>query len=180
MATIATNVIMNGFRGKLGNELVFRTMRGRTFISPTARKPDKRKESAAQRTTRITFKQAAEWAQSILLNPEKKVYYQHRAKALKLPNAYTAAITDYMRKPKVVKTQNKDTITYRVTKPGFSLPNVKAEPSETTGTPPKVVTRQKNDSWHVHYTPEGDTTSSLTLIITDNTLREIKFIDVLS
>ena len=47
-------------------------MRGKTFVATPARKPDKRKESTAQRGTRVTFWQATEWAQYILLDPEKK------------------------------------------------------------------------------------------------------------
>ena len=107
MATTTANALIKGFRGKFGNDVVFRTMRGKTFVSPPARKPVKKKESEAQRNTRVTFQEATQWAQEILLDLEKKVYYRQRAKALKLPNAYTAAITDYMRKPKVVKMQNR-------------------------------------------------------------------------
>ena len=82
----------------LGHDLVFKTFRGKTFVFAPARKPDKRKETAAQRATRATFQQATRWAKTILLNPEKKNYYQERAKTLNLPNAYTAAITDYMQR----------------------------------------------------------------------------------
>src|SRR5918995_4808093 len=121
MATVVNNDLVRGFRGKFGNDVVFKTMRGKTFASPPARRPVKKKESEAQRNTRSTFRKAAEWAQITLLNPEKKTYYQQRAKALKLPNAYTAAITDYMRKPKVVKTQERNTVTYHITKPGFRI-----------------------------------------------------------
>jgi hypothetical protein len=40
------------------------------------------------------------WAHEVLCDPDKKKYYEQRAKALKLPNAYTAAIRDYMRNVK--------------------------------------------------------------------------------
>src|SRR5882757_1741511 len=105
MATITNNVLLNGVSGKFGSSLVFRTMRGKTFVSAPARKPNKKKETEAQRNTRVNFREATEWARRTLRDPERKAYYEQRAKALKLPNAYTAAITDYMRKPKVVKTQ---------------------------------------------------------------------------
>jgi hypothetical protein len=125
MATVATNVVTNGLSGKLGNELVFRTMRGKTFVSIPARKPNKKKESAAQRNTRVTFKQAAQWAQVMLLDPERKVYYQQRARTLKLPNAYTAAISDYMRTPEVKVQRNETNMTLQVKKKGFDLKEVK-------------------------------------------------------
>jgi len=175
MATITANPVIRGFRGKFGDDIVFRTMRGRTFASPPARKPVKKKESEAQRNTRVTFRNAADWAQTVLLNPEKKAYYQQRAKALKLPNAYTAAITDYMRKPKVTKVRERNTAMYRITKPGFRIKDVKVEFTETSDVQPKVFTRQKNGGWLVHYIPDA-TPRALTLRITDN-LREMCFED---
>lgn len=119
MATVATNLLVNGLSGKFGNTLMFKTLRGKTIVSAMARKPDKKKESNAQRNTRSTFREATQWAQHILYDPEKKAYYQQRARALKLPNAYTAAITDYMRKVKVKKLVEGKGITYAVSKPVF-------------------------------------------------------------
>ena len=181
MATVTTNALLNGIRGTFGNTLVFRTMRGKTFVSAKARKPDKKKETVAQLNTRTTFRQAAEWAQETLLNPEKKLYYQQRAKALKLPNAYTAAITDYMRKPKVVKSKQGDSIIYSVSKRGFDVKQVSVQLSDTNGMPlqqPKVVTSRHNDGWFLRYTPDDVVTPTLTLFITDNTLHEITFVDI--
>src|SRR6218665_3230742 len=105
MASITSNIITTGLRGRLGDALVFKTMHGKTFVSTPARLPDRRKESVAQRSTRVNFQQASQWAQLILLNPERKAYYRQRAKALKLPNAYTAALTDYMRKVNIATTR---------------------------------------------------------------------------
>ena len=177
MAIIANNDLMKGSRGKFGDDLVFRTMRGKTFVSPPARKNDKKKESEAQRNTRVNFQNATQWAQITLLNPEKKAYYQKRAKALKLPNAYTAAITDYMRKPKVKQVQHRNTITYSIRKPGFTLSQVQVLNDDTTGAASqKVVVRNKNDRWLVHHTLDAGTSPPLTLIITDNARRETRLI----
>lgn len=96
MAT-ATNLLIQGLSGMLGKTLVFKTIRGKTYVSSAPRKPDKRKETVAQRNTRTTFQQATTWAKTTLLNPAQKEYYHQQAKALGLPNAYTAAITEYMR-----------------------------------------------------------------------------------
>ncbi|MEO7988992.1 MAG: hypothetical protein ABI663_05585 [Chryseolinea sp.] len=52
MATVTNNVLIDGFSGKFGGSLMFRTMRGKTFVSPLPRKPSKKKESEAQRNTR--------------------------------------------------------------------------------------------------------------------------------
>ena len=96
MANASDNLLTSGFRGKLG-ELVFRNIRGKTFVSVAARKPDKRKESLAQRNTRLKFKEASCWAKNVILDPERNAYYKERAEACKLSNAYTAAVREYMR-----------------------------------------------------------------------------------
>jgi hypothetical protein len=97
MATITGNILTSGLRGKIGKLLVFRRVRGKTIVSHAPARPDKRKETAAQRKTRLTFKEASRWAKIALLHPQQKVFYQQRARTWKLPNAYTAAIKDYMR-----------------------------------------------------------------------------------
>ena len=74
MATVAANDLIDGLRGALGKVLVFKTMHGKTFVSHRARKPDKKKESEAQRNTRTNFRLATEWARKVLLEPEKKAY----------------------------------------------------------------------------------------------------------
>jgi len=96
MAKLSGNPLANGLRGKIGQHLVFRVMRGKTYVSVAAGKPDKKKETQRQRDTRNTFREASRRAKAMLLDPEKKQYYQDRAKALKLPNAYTAAVKEMM------------------------------------------------------------------------------------
>jgi hypothetical protein len=97
MAIVSDNLVTSGLRGKFGEFFVFRKLRGKTVVTLAPGKQDKRKETAAQRGTRTAFAEASCWAKAILLDPEKKTYYQQRAKAWKLPNAYTAALKDYMR-----------------------------------------------------------------------------------
>ena len=81
----------------LGKTIVFRTMRGKTIMANRPARPTKQSEQ--QRSNRSKFKEATTYAKTAMLDPVKKEYYQAKAKKLKLPNAYTAAITDYMRKP---------------------------------------------------------------------------------
>jgi hypothetical protein len=59
------------------------------------------KESVKQRTNRDKFREATQFAHLMMEDEDKKLYYKKLAKKLKVPNAYTAAITDYMRKPEV-------------------------------------------------------------------------------
>lgn len=125
MATVKTNAIVNGFRGKFG-KIVFRTIGDKTFVSPEGRKPDKKKETEAQRTTRVAFRKASESARTILKDPVQKAYYLKQAKALKLPNAYTAALTDYMRKPNAMNVQRHDSATHTVHKPALVMKGVHA------------------------------------------------------
>jgi hypothetical protein len=106
MAIVANNDLTRGLRGRIGNWLVFRVVRGKTIASRAPRKPDPRKQSAAQRLTRSTFREASAWAVRILLDPVKKQYYANIAKAEALPNAYTAAVREYMREVAVRRMQD--------------------------------------------------------------------------
>lgn len=96
MAIVWDNTLTSGLRGKFGHLSVFRSMRGKTFVSRAPGKQDKCKETQAQRSTRVTFAEASRWAKTVLLNEEKKIYYQQLAREWKLPNAYTAAIKEFM------------------------------------------------------------------------------------
>lgn len=98
MAIVFNNDLTLGLRGRVGKTFVFRVVGGRTIVSHAPRKPDPGKQSPAQRQTRANFKEAAAWAVRTLMNPKTKLYYQERAKALGLPNAYIAAVSDYMKK----------------------------------------------------------------------------------
>ena len=98
MAIVNNNNLTVGLRGRVGKTIVFRAVGGRTIASAAPRKPDPRKQSVAQRRTRATFKEASAWAVRTLMDPNQKLYYQRRARVLKLPNAYIAAVCDYMRR----------------------------------------------------------------------------------
>ena len=98
MAKVKTSSIIEGLSGKVGADLVFRTMRGKTFISKPAKKRDKSKETEAQRKTRTTFREAAAWASKVSKAAETKAYYEHLAMDMDVPNAYTAALKVYMNK----------------------------------------------------------------------------------
>jgi hypothetical protein len=95
MAQVGINDVTTGLRGKFGEDFIFRVMRGKTFVSRHGRKPDKSRETLAQRRTRDTFKNASAWAKEPII-PGQKEFYLERARQLNLPNAYTAALKEYM------------------------------------------------------------------------------------
>ena len=97
MAIVSNNDLTLGLRGRVGKYLVFRTFGGKTIASHTPRKPDPRKQSNAQRKTRATFREAAAWAVQTLRDPEQRRYFEQRARATGLTNAYTAAVKQRMR-----------------------------------------------------------------------------------
>jgi hypothetical protein len=98
MATIRFNSLVKGVSGSLGNA-VFRQVGNRTILS--GKSIPSKPQSEQQRENRMKFKAAALYAKAMMLDPQKKAYYLQKAKKLKLPNAYTAAITDYMRKGEI-------------------------------------------------------------------------------
>jgi hypothetical protein len=128
MAHVKSNDITEGLSGRLG-KLIFRTYKGKTYV---ARRPSKpKKESDDQRNTRSKFKLATQYAKQMMADPERKAYYTDKAKELALPNAYTAAITDYMRKPEIhgidaskYNGKPEDRIAIYASKKGFKLNRV--------------------------------------------------------
>ncbi|MBT1705710.1 hypothetical protein, partial [Chryseosolibacter indicus] len=99
MAFVRENDLTEGLSGKFGPKFVFKQLRGKTVVARRAKPTTK--ESALQRGNRDRFRNATAYAKAMMLIAERKAYYWKRAKKLKLPNAYTAAIADYMRKPKI-------------------------------------------------------------------------------
>ncbi len=96
MAQVFNNVLTSGLRGRIGKQLVFRVVNGATIVSRAPAKPDRAKETEAQRKTRTTFRAATQWAKAQLTIPGRRDYYIQLAREWNLTNAYTAAIKDYM------------------------------------------------------------------------------------
>jgi hypothetical protein len=99
MARSNNNILTKGLSGMIGKQIVFRTWNGKTFISVAPKKP--KKQSPIQKENRSKFKRATLYAKSMMKDPIKKAEYKEIAKRFQLPNAYTAAITDYMRNPQI-------------------------------------------------------------------------------
>lgn len=125
MARIDNNIITTGLRGAFGDFMVFRSMRGRTYVSRRAAKPDKKKETQAQRATRTNFREASRRARLILLDPAQREHYEKRAKILKLPNAYTAAVGECLRS--LSKGPSYDSVMASNTRKPFHVHNIPAK-----------------------------------------------------
>jgi len=145
MATVRTNPIINGLSGMLGQGIVFKNYNGRTYVTSKPSPP--KKQSAEQKANRSRFKKAACWAKAILLDPEKKVYYQQKAKKLLLPNAYTAAIADYMRKPVLKESTHHDHITYEVIKRDYEVKKVEVKTIKEGLTEIQVIEKNSFNEW---------------------------------
>jgi hypothetical protein len=99
MAIVRKNNFLKGARGLVGDNMVFKSWNGKTYLFSKAQ-PAK-KQSQKQKENRSRFKEATLFAKSMMSDPQKKAEYKRIAKRLKLPNAYTAAITEYMRRPEI-------------------------------------------------------------------------------
>ena len=99
------NALVNGMHGRLGKKLVLRTLRGKIIASQAPGPQQSSKQTERQRETRDRFRLATRYAKKMMLDPGKKEYYGKKAARLGLPNAYTAAITEYMRRPAIVETK---------------------------------------------------------------------------
>lgn len=100
MAQVRNNTFIDGISGKVGKDLIFKTWNGKTFVYMKAKKP--KTQSAKQKENRGKFKKATWFAKMMMEDPMKKAEYWEKAKKLKLSNAYTAAITEYMRSSEIV------------------------------------------------------------------------------
>jgi hypothetical protein len=128
MAIIHANPVTIGLSGSLGH-IVFKQLRGKTILANKPRQT--KKQSEQQRENRSRFKAAAFWAKCVMLDPEKKAYYWRKAKKLKLPNAYTAAVCDYMRKGEIKEIDTRqykgnagDVIRVKINKKDFNINKV--------------------------------------------------------
>jgi hypothetical protein len=177
MAVVQNNPIIEGLSGQFGS-LLFRQVRGKTLIAPMPKVNKKRKQSEAQRATRSKFRLATKFARKAMNDPEQKQFYAVRAKKLKLPNAYTAAITDYMRRGEVeinnthsMKGKAGDQIFIQARKKGFRMKQVEVSIYRNNGTlmHREVAVNVANDLWHYTLREEMDLKESyLQAIAFDN------------
>lgn len=97
MAILAANSPLAGIRGRI-EDVIFRSVNGRTIVSarPSVSRARLKDQSDRQRQTRSKFRNAARCAKIMMMDPVIKERYLRKARELSLPNAYTAALTEYM------------------------------------------------------------------------------------
>jgi hypothetical protein len=123
----------------LGGTLIYRNYNGKTVVSL---RPVYKNETntEARRQARGKFREAANFAGKAMEDSKLKAYYMQKAKQLKLPNAYTAAITDFLRKAKVramtrstFAAKKNDSIIIKVNKGVFAVKSIRVSLCDTDG-----------------------------------------------
>lgn len=170
MAILKNNMLVKGFSGKVGDMIVFRNLRGKTILSNKAKPP--KKQSDLQKANRSKFREASCYAKRILrTDPEKKIYYQKMAKKLKLPNAYTAAIADYMRSVKVEElkiNKREGQATYQIYKNNFRITNADVQVHDEAGVLQTTQTTSANANGEcMMVLPDYPPNYTLTWTVTD-------------
>lgn len=99
MGKVKENLLTKGFSGKIGDEIVFRQVGNRTMVAKRPRKSTI--VSPKQQPQRDLFAKAVVFAKTMLLDPAIRADYQNRAKLAGLASAYSAAVTDYLKAPKI-------------------------------------------------------------------------------
>jgi len=96
MAILTGNSPLQGLRGMIGDQLVFRKNGDKTVVSvkPLTRK--RKRNSELQQLYLDKFKDAAKYARSIMRDPEKCDEYRKLAKKQNKHSAWNVAISEYM------------------------------------------------------------------------------------
>jgi hypothetical protein len=101
MGIVIGNRLTKGFSGKIGDDIIFRQIRNRTFFSKYPKKSFV--ATPAMKAARDRFREAVYFAQRVLQDPALREEYARRAKEAKLRNAYSAAIKDFLTKLKIAE-----------------------------------------------------------------------------
>lgn len=119
MAEVKNNIITQGVSGMLGDQIVFRQIKGKTIISVKPKQPEKYSEK--QLEAKRKFQSAVIYGKSATADPIKKAEYE-TGKGEKFSSAYLVAVADYLNAPdienvilKEYKGNVGDVITIRVT-----------------------------------------------------------------
>ena len=98
MPISTNNPLLKKNSGMLGKTFVIRQVNGKTVIQSAPKKRDVPTEH--QLKTKARFMLAVDYAKKQMANPEIKAMYKKAAKG-DIPNAYTAALKDFLNKPAV-------------------------------------------------------------------------------
>jgi signal peptidase I len=119
MAEVKNNIVTQGVSGMLGDQIVFRQIKGKTIISLKPKQPEKYSEK--QLEVRRRFQSAVIYGKSATADPAKKAEYE-AGKGDKFNSAYHVAVADFLNAPDIQEVNLKgykgnvgDVITIRVT-----------------------------------------------------------------
>ena len=100
MAHVKSNIVTEGFSGKLGNRIVFRQRGGKTIVAvkPT---PTDREPSEAQKNQHRKFREGSRYAKQAIQDPTMRTAYEQRAKDGQ--TAYNVAMADYLNLPDITE-----------------------------------------------------------------------------
>jgi len=97
MPTSTTNLLILGFHGTLGGQVILRYFNGRSVMS-NVHDYSNAVWSPAQKLNRLDFSRAIRWANYAL--KDEKTYRHYKKKCKKAQTPYNVAIGEYMRKIK--------------------------------------------------------------------------------
>jgi predicted HTH transcriptional regulator len=91
MAWVKENVLMRGHAGRIGTDVVFKIINGKTF---SGKYPDKRKGKYSKEQLKVKkiFKAAAKFASDIVNDPAKRAAYKRKGRT----SVYHSALADFM------------------------------------------------------------------------------------
>src|SRR5687768_7194599 len=99
MGKIKNNPVTNGFNGKLGDDLTFRQVDGKTVFAKrtlTSTAPTEKQQQVRNR-----FSEASQFAAASIDNPQALLDYKAMAELQGLKSAYMAALIDYLTPPEM-------------------------------------------------------------------------------
>lgn len=99
MARNNNNILVQGFSGAVGKQLVLRIRGGKTFLVNRPVKKKGRVPTAAQKAMQVKFREAVIYAKTAIQNAALKLHYQ--AVAQPGQSAYHAAFKDACRGPEL-------------------------------------------------------------------------------
>ncbi len=98
MSNTTENVLTKTYRGKFGDQMVFRNRDGMSIMAKLPKK-NMKPVAESQLAVRRRFKMACRWAKQALLDPDNLAEYAALASGMKTP--YIMAVTNYLRPPEV-------------------------------------------------------------------------------
>jgi hypothetical protein len=105
MSSTKSNALTRNYRGKFGDQFVFRNRNGKSILAMLPKK-NGLPPTESQQVHRKRFRLACRYAKNALLDPNMLVRYTE--KAVNGSSPYLLAVTDYMKPPEVSEIVTRD------------------------------------------------------------------------